>query len=258
MTEEVHRRHWTMLAGTILYILGVVLALFLLLTVTTAQIETTLSEINSGTPTLTDTRESLKNIECPAAIGPDDSETIQFTATNPADAAQTAEFPVYAGSSESGYLSQCTPGASFGPSETRQLSCDVSATGISGKTLIVEVPDIQAHCGIAIINGPGGLDGMLALRVGFALSLIMLLIGAGMWFLRHLPHGSFEWLRGSLGIIVIIAIMVGTGFTLFVPDPYWKMVVSVFAFWGALLPMVGLLFLLAAEGVVMRWTARNE
>jgi hypothetical protein len=67
----------------------------------------------------------------------------------------------------------------------------------------------------------------------------------------------FEWLRGGLGIIVIAAIMIGEGFTLFVPAPYWKMVVSVFAFWGALLLMVVLMVLLAAEGIVMRWVARR-
>ena len=250
---------WRTATGAAIYVLGVILALFLLLTVTSAQVETALSEIQSGTPTLTDTRNSLEHIECPAAIGPNEPETIRFSVTNPEETRQSAQITVYAGGSNSSrYHEQCERTATVGPGETRELSCPVFAAGTDGRTLMVEVPGIEAHCGIAIIDGPGGLDGMTALRVGFAVSLIALLAGAGWWFLRQSPHGLFEWLRGSLGILVIAAIMIGAGFTLFVPDVYWKMMVAVFAFWGTLLLMVVLLLLLAAEGIVMRLAVRRE
>ncbi|MBN1564761.1 MAG: hypothetical protein JXA10_13020 [Anaerolineae bacterium] len=250
---------WAMAAGSGLYILGAILALFLLLRVTTAQVEVALSEINSGDPTLSDTRESLRNIQCPAAIGPTAKESITYSITNPVSTEQTARIEVYAGKPGSTrYFIQCVQTATFDPNQTRELSCDVSAAGIDGQTLAVEVPGVEVHCGMAIIDGPGGLDGMWALRVGFTASLLALLAGAGLWLLRHSPHGFFQWLRSILGILVIVIITIGASFTLFVTDVYWQMVASVFAFWGALILTMGLLILLAVEGIALQWATRRD
>lgn len=260
IADTIRRRRWSTAIGSLIFVLGITVALFLLLKVTSAQIETAMSDIGSGDTVSSDIRESLEDIACPAAVGPDGSAEVHFKVTNPADSEQTAQIPVFVGSPDSApeeYLQQCEPAVTFGPGETRTLTCEVSATGIGGTTLMVEVPGIAAHCGIAIIDGPGGLDGMTALAVGFGLSLAGLLLGGGLWFLFHVPHRFFEWLRRSLGVMVIALVVAGAGCALLVDNAFWKMIVSVGAFWGALLLTVGLLILLAAEGIVMRMATRK-
>lgn len=256
-------RHWPTTLGTILVVAGTTIILVLVLTLTIIQndaTQTTLYRADfSELPAVGDFN-MLKHITCPVAIAPDGTAEVSYSIRNPNNTPSSTLINVYAtepnGIQTSTRL-QCEQNAQFDANQTRTFTCKISASGVDGRILIVDVTGLDTRCSIAIIDGPAGMNGVPAIYASLGLSLLLLIAGSGLWFLRRRPANRFEWVRAIVGGLVIATGLLGSGVILFAPDAYWRLIASLAMFWIMLALTITLLLLLVIEGIQLVRASRR-
>ena len=180
------QKHFALLlAGALLFALGILLELFLSSVVAWGEVEARVYTSQSGDLSL--------DIKCPLMLSPTESGTISASVTNTLDVDTkpviTADFSRVSGDQQ---VSQTLLLAAH---ETKTVQWTVDASNILfGRLILVNVtqfrytdlPSHQGACGIFLLSFLG-LSGIETFYLLFAVSFVSILLGAFLWLRGHSP-----------------------------------------------------------------------
>lgn len=214
--------------GVILFSIGVLLGMVLLGGAVYADFESTLFDVSIVADG------SIRPIQCPIVLN--DFETGVVTASISNNTSQTSERLVRAHISK-GHLiliREIEERVVLAPGETRTLRWTVSARDAAyGHLILVKVialddgiqPSHKGSCGVIVLDLPYWISGQLATSSAFALSLGLLLSGAGLWWTygRSYTGRRLEATRA----IFLLGIIIVSGLT-FVFLGFWEFAAAAF------------------------------
>ena len=207
-------------AGTLLFILGILLELFLSSVVAWGEIEARVYSSQVGDLGL--------NVKCPLMLSPTESGTISTSITNTLDVdtkpVVTADISRVSGEQQ---ISQTLLLAAH---ETQTVQWEVDASNILfGRLILVNVtqfrytdlPSRQGACGIFLLSFLG-LSGVETFYLLFVISLAFILLGAWLWFRGRSPLDDFA--RSSAQASGVLASATFAGLLVALPR-WWGLII---------------------------------
>lgn len=162
----------------------------------------------------------LETLECPKFIAPWETGTITASVSNPLGLDIDPRVRVHITAGFVTLMSEDMVTVNMAPGESKTLHWQVTAddAAFGGLLILTRVyvfrnhglPSRDAFCGILVLDILG-LSGQQIYDLSFAISIFLMLIGAGGWFVAHWPlKGRAQFLGSAmiaLGLIVVVGLV---------------------------------------------------